>query len=52
MKNNIVSNCTKALSKNELNDSKKIHWKITKANVAIKETKINKGYIIKKSKAL
>ena len=43
MKNNIVSNCKKVLSKIELNDSKKIYWKITKANVAIKETNNNKG---------
>ena len=50
MKNNIVSNCEKVLSKIELNDSKKIYWKITKANVAIRETMINKGNIIKKSK--
>ena len=50
MKNNVVSNCTKELSKIELDDTKKIESKITKANVAIKETKINKGYIIKKSK--
>ena len=50
MKNNVVSNCTKVLSKIELSDSKKIEFKITKTNVAIKETKINRGYIIKKSK--
>ena len=50
MKNNIVSNSKKVLSKIELDDSKKIYWKITKANVAIKETRVNRGYIIKKSK--